>query len=50
MTPLRKTFKFNPVPKWLNDERALGVEAPLWTEYVKDFDKIMYKHFQGSLQ
>ncbi|MGI6594396.1 MAG: beta-N-acetylhexosaminidase [Christensenellales bacterium] len=50
MTPLRKTFKFNPVPKWLNDEsRLLGVEAPLWTEYVKDFDKIMYQTFPRLL-
>lgn len=46
MTPLRKTFNFNPVPKWLDDEsKLLGIEAPLWTEYVLNFDMIMYQTF-----
>lgn len=50
MTPLKKTFKFNPVPKWLNDEsKLIGIEAPLWAEYVKDFDKIIYQTFPRLL-
>ncbi len=40
MTSLKKCFKANPIIKGVeNEENILGVEAPLWCEYVKnDYD------------
>ena len=48
MTPLRKTYNFNPVLKGIApvmEKHVIGVEAPLWTEYVCDFDKLCYMFF-----
>lgn len=48
MTPLKKTYGFSPILKKLNDEgkkNVLGVETPIWTEYVEDFDKMSYMCF-----
>ena len=48
MTPLRKTYNFNPLPKGIApvmQKNVIGVEAPLWTEYVCDFDKLCYMFF-----
>ena len=45
MTPLNKTYRFNPVLKGINPESAgnvLGVEAPIWTEHVRDFGRMCY--------
>ena len=48
MTPLKKTYKFNPVLKGIApvmQKHVIGVEAPLWTEYVCDFEKLCYMFF-----
>ena len=46
MTPLRKTFAFDPEAY---DEGGkggvIGVEAPLWTEYVDSSDRIDYQAY-----
>lgn len=48
MTPLKKTYNFNPILKGVApvmEKYITGVEAPLWTEYVCDFDKLCYMFF-----
>lgn len=48
MTPLKKTYDFDPLIKGLNDigrRSIVGVETPLWTEYVRDFDQFCYMAF-----
>ncbi len=48
MTPLKKTYEFNP---WLEKldfvgrKNVLGVETPIWTEYIEDFDRMSYMCF-----
>ncbi len=48
MTPLKKTYSLNP---WLEKldyigrQNVLGVEAPIWTEFVEDFDRLCYMCF-----
>ena len=48
MTPLKKTYGYNPYLDGLTEEgkkNVLGVEAPIWTEYVEDFDRMCYMCF-----
>lgn len=48
MTPLKKTYTYNPYLKKLNEtgkKGVLGVETPIWTEYVEDFDRMCYMCF-----
>ena len=48
MTPLKKTYGFSPLLKRLNEEgrkNVIGVETPIWTEYVEDFDRMCYMCF-----
>ncbi len=48
MTPLKKCYGFDPVLKGIKPEahsRVIGVEAPLWTEYICDFDRLCYMFF-----
>lgn len=48
MTPLKKTYTFDPMRKGLTAEgrnNIIGVEAPLWTEFVRDFDRFCYMMF-----
>ncbi len=48
MTPLKKTYNFNPVLKGIApvmEKHIIGVEAPIWTEYICDFDKLCYMFF-----
>ena len=43
MTPLKKTYTFDPLPEGLSEtgkQHILGVETPLWTEYVEDFNHL----------
>lgn len=43
MTPLRKTYGYDPVPKELSvkdKENVIGVEACIWTEFIKDIQKM----------
>lgn len=47
-TPLKKTYNFNPVLNRLNEngrKNILGVEAPLWTEFIDTFDRLCYLAF-----
>jgi hexosaminidase len=47
-TPLGKVYDFNPVPEALNEEEGkhiLGVQANLWTEYIKSEEKAEYMLF-----
>ncbi len=46
MTPLSKTYNFNPVLKGIkHPENILGVEGALWTEYINNFDYLCYMAF-----
>lgn len=48
MTPLKKTYNYSPYIKGLNAQgraNVAGVETPLWTEYVKDFDRLCFMWF-----
>ena len=43
MTPVAKTYNANPVIKGQKaKENTLGVEAPIWTEHVRDFARLCY--------
>ncbi len=48
MTPLKKTYSYDPLIKGLNEKGKMsvaGVECPLWTEYIKDFGRLCYMAF-----
>lgn len=48
MTPLTKTYHFNPIFDGVKPEKEsciIGLEAPLWTEYVKDTKRLYYMTF-----
>jgi hexosaminidase len=48
MTPLSKTYHYEPVPKKLEKEKrenVLGIEAPLWTEWVKTSERLGWQTF-----
>ncbi|QUH29206.1 beta-N-acetylhexosaminidase [Vallitalea guaymasensis] len=48
LTPLKKTYEYKLVSAGIQKDKEkniLGVEAPLWTEYVKDLDRIDYLTF-----
>ena len=43
--PVDKIYNYNPLPASLNEtEKAhiIGVQANLWTEYIKDFKQVEY--------
>lgn len=44
-TPLRHVFETEPMPSWiepLREKQVLGIQANLWTEYIENFDQLMY--------
>ena len=48
MFPLRKFYDFNPIPKKLEEayhENVLGIESPLWTEWVPNIDRLGWQIF-----
>lgn len=46
MTPLIKTYNYNPVHKNIKDKNTvIGVEAPIWTEYINNFEHLCYMFF-----
>ncbi len=48
LVTLEKVYAYNPVPAALTPAEAkhiLGVQANLWTEYIKDFKKVEYFAF-----
>ncbi len=43
--PLKKVYRFNPIPKELNNEEAkyvLGAQGNVWTEYMKTENQVEY--------
>lgn len=51
-TPLEKVYDFSPVPKGMKAEHAayvLGGQANLWTEYIPNFDKLMYMAYPRAI-
>ena len=49
--PLKKVYSFDPIPKELDKskfDRVLGAQGNLWTEYIYDWDKLMYMAFPRS--
>ena len=48
MTPLKKTYTYNPIPKGvapIMEKYVLGIECPMWTEYIYTFDWFCYMVF-----
>ena len=48
MTPVRKTYLYEPVPKKLEKEKhinVIGVETPLWTEWVESLKRLGWQTF-----
>lgn len=45
MTPVSKTYNYNPVLKGMNPENVVGVESPIWTEYINSFDYLCHMCF-----
>ena len=46
MTPLKKTYRYNPIHKNIKDKNTvIGVEAPIWTEYINNFDRLCFMCF-----
>jgi hexosaminidase len=46
MTPLKKTYNYDPILKGIkNKNSVVGVEAPIWTEYINNFDHLCYMCF-----
>ncbi len=48
MTPLKKTYNYSPIPKGISksmEEFVIGIEAPIWTEYIDNFEKLCYMIF-----
>ena len=48
MTPLKKTFRYDPFSKPRADA-VIGVECNMWTEYVRSFDDLCHKLFPRLL-
>lgn len=48
MTPLKKTYTYSPIPKGvapIMERYVLGVECPLWTEYIYNFEWLCHMAF-----
>lgn len=45
MTPVSKTYNYNPVVKGMTASDVVGIEAPIWTEYINNFDYLCYMCF-----
>jgi len=48
LLPLEKVYAFEPMPPGLTEEEqrhVLGAQGNLWTEYIWDWDKLMYMAF-----
>ncbi|NHJ23304.1 MAG: beta-N-acetylglucosaminidase [Candidatus Lokiarchaeota archaeon] len=47
-TPLKKTYAYDPIPKKLAPQfhqNVLGIEAPLWTEWVRNAHNLYWQIF-----
>ncbi|SFT67117.1 hexosaminidase [Lishizhenia tianjinensis] len=50
--PLEKVYQFTPIPQDLDTQYhayILGGQANLWTEYIADFDHLMYMTYPRAL-
>jgi hexosaminidase len=48
LTPLKKCYNYEPIPKELEEEyhnNVLGIEAPLWTEWVPTKERLGWQVF-----
>lgn len=46
MTPLKKTYNYDPIHKNIKDKKSvIGVEAPIWTEYINNFEHLCFMFF-----
>ena len=46
MTPLIKTYNYNPVDRKIKDKSSvIGVETPIWTEYINNFGHLCHMFF-----
>ena len=48
LTPLKKCYHYEPIPKELEPQyhkNVLGIEAPLWTEWVPNWDRLDWQTF-----
>lgn len=47
MTSVKDTYKYNPTELFSDEEKknVIGVECPLWTEYVPTVEKLYYQAF-----
>lgn len=46
MTSLKKTYDYDPIPeKLLHPENVIGIETPIWTEFINNFDRLCYMAF-----
>ena len=48
MTPLRKSYLYDPIPKQLEKDKhdnVLGIETPLWTEWVESLKRFGWQIF-----
>jgi len=47
-TSLRKAYRYEPIPRKLNKQyhsNVLGIEAPLWTEWVRNIRELDWQTF-----
>jgi hexosaminidase len=51
MTPLKKVYTFDPLEGYSEQGKpgVIGVEAPLWTEFIEDFDRLCRMAFPRLL-
>ena len=49
MTPLDKVYSYPIIPKGVNEDSVMGIDTPLWTEYITDFGKLCYQGFPRML-
>lgn len=45
MTPVKKTYGYNPYEKYTSRDGVLGIEAEIWAEFINNFDDLCYKYF-----
>ena len=50
--PVKKVYEFNPIPIGVEvrkQKHILGAQGNIWTEYMKDFDKVSYMAFPRAM-
>lgn len=50
MTPVSKTYNYRPVSKKVkNSNSVIGIEGEIWTEHIRNFDRLCYQTFPRLL-